>query len=63
MCVCVCVCVCVCMCIVCVVGEGLERNVKLTFLVGKIDMRGFPNQYASLDIEVSMCFHVPNRNI
>ena len=22
-------------------GGGLERNVKLTFLVGKIDMRGF----------------------
>ena len=30
-------------------GEGgLERNVKLTFLVGKVDMCGFPDQQSYL---------------
>ena len=38
---------------------GLERNVQLTFLVGKINLRGFPDiKFLEMSPKVNKPFHL-----
>ena len=43
-------------------GGDLEISVKVTFLVGKIDMRGFPNKKIIID-SASIRTNQPTRSI